>query len=286
MNWRETISKTAQYLEAHKVPDAYVAAESLAARLLKTSRANLVTSLDAETPPRYLEALRRAMSRLKSGEPLQYVLGEWDFRRLTLKCDKRALIPRPETEGLVSHVLSALDKLDSSIRPLIIDAGTGTGAIALSIASEAKRPVSIIALDISSEAIELAKENAALLNLADKVHFVVTDGLDSFDEPESIDIIVSNPPYVTSAECAVLDPRVRDFEPRLALDGGVEGLDFYERYLADALNLLKPNGQIFFEIGESQGAKVLNLMQSFGFLDARIEKDLAGLDRYAIARLP
>ena len=286
MNWRETISKTAQYLEAHKVPDAYVAAESLAARLLKTSRANLVMSLDAETPPRYLEALRRAMSRLKSGEPLQYVLGEWDFRRLTLKCDKRALIPRPETEGLVSHVLSALDKLDSSIRPLIIDAGTGTGAIALSIASEAKRPVSIIALDISSEAIELAKENAALLNLADKVHFVVTDGLDSFDEPESIDIIVSNPPYVTSAECAVLDPRVRDFEPRLALDGGVEGLDFYERYLADALNLLKPNGQIFFEIGESQGAKVLNLMQSFGFLDARIEKDLAGLDRYAIARLP
>ena len=286
MNWRETISKTAQYLEAHKVPDSYVAAESLAARLLKTSRANLVMSLDAETPPRYLEALRRAMSRLKSGEPLQYVLGEWDFRRLTLKCDKRALIPRPETEGLVSHVLSALDKLDSSIRPLIIDAGTGTGAIALSIASEAKRPVSIIALDISSEAIELAKENAALLNLADKVHFVVTDGLDSFDEPESIDIIVSNPPYVTSAECAVLDPRVRDFEPRLALDGGVEGLDFYERYLADALNLLKPNGQIFFEIGESQGAKVLNLMQSFGFLDARIEKDLAGLDRYAIARLP
>ena len=286
MNWRETISKTAQYLEAHNVPDAYVAAESLAARLLKTSRANLITSLDTETPARYLEALRRAMARLKGGEPLQYVLGEWDFRHLTLKCDKRALIPRPETEGLVSHVLSAIDKLDSSVRPLIIDVGTGTGAIALSIASEAKRPVSIIALDISPEAISLAKENAALLNLADKVHFVETDGLDSFDEPESIDIIVSNPPYVTSAECAALDPRVRDFEPRLALDGGVEGLDFYERYLADALNLLKPNGQIFFEIGESQGANVLNLMKSFGFLDARIEKDLAGLDRYAIARLP
>ena len=118
------------------------------------------------------------------------------------------------------------------------------------------------------------------------MRFAQADGLDDFDEPESIDLIVSNPPYITSADCETLDPRVRDYEPRLALDGGPNGLDFYDRYLTDALNLLKPGGAVFFELGDGQGDAVRQLMTDCGFQQIRIEKDFAGHDRYASASLP
>jgi release factor glutamine methyltransferase len=117
------------------------------------------------------------------------------------------------------------------------------------------------------------------------VKFAVADGLDDFCDPQVFDVIVSNPPYIESAVIATLDPRVRDFEPRLALDGGPEGLDFYERYLADALNVLKPGGAVFFEIGDGQGAAVRRLMESYGFGDIAVEADDAGHDRYASATL-
>jgi len=280
MTWRDVISKSAAYLAAKGVPEAEVAAELLVARLLACGRGDLAASGGKEAGERYLEAMRRAMARLVKGEPVQYVLGEWDFRRLTLKCDRRALIPRPETEELVTRVLKHLGD-----GMTVVDVGTGTGAIALSLAAEFKGEATIIATDVSEEAIALAKENAAKCGLAARVTFVVMDGLDEFDEPECVDILVSNPPYIESAVCATLDPRVRDFEPRLALDGGVRGLDFYDRYLADALNLLKPGGRVFFEIGEGQGAAVVQLMGDYGFSDIAIEKDYAGHDRYALATL-
>lgn len=280
MTWRDVISKSAAYLAAKGVPEAEVAAELLVARLLACGRGDLAASGGKEAGERYLEAMRRAMARLVKGEPVQYVLGEWDFRRLTLKCDRRALIPRPETEELVTRVLKHLGD-----GMTVVDVGTGTGAIALSLAAEFKGEATIIATDVSEEAIALAKENAAKCGLAGRVTFVVMDGLDEFDEPECVDILVSNPPYIESAVCATLDPRVRDFEPRLALDGGVRGLDFYDRYLADALNLLKPGGRVFFEIGEGQGAAVAKLMGDYGFSDIAIEKDYAGHDRYALATL-
>ena len=138
---------------------------------------------------------------------------------------------------------------------------------------------------MSEDAIQLARENAAKCGLAERVKFAVMDGLDEFDEPECVDILVSNPPYVESAVCETLEPRVRDFEPRLALDGGVAGLDFYDRYLADALNLLKVGGAVFFEIGDTQGEAVRRMMESYGFGDIRIAKDLSGRDRYASATL-
>ena len=280
MTWRDVISKSAAYLAAKGVPEAEVAAELLVARLLACGRGDLAASGGKEAGERYLEAMRRAMARLVKGEPVQYVLGEWDFRRLTLKCDRRALIPRPETEELVTRVLKHLGD-----GMTVVDVGTGTGAIALSLAAEFKGEATIIATDVSEEAIALAKENAAKCGLSARVTFVVMDGLDEFDEPECVDILVSNPPYIESAVCATLDPRVRDFEPRLALDGGVRGLDFYDRYLADALNLLKPGGRVFFEIGEGQGAAVAKLMGDYGFSDIAIEKDYAGHDRYALATL-
>jgi release factor glutamine methyltransferase len=212
------------------------------------------------------------------------VLGEWDFRTLTLKCDRRALIPRPETEELVTRVLKYLNSAGRE-RPFVVDVGTGTGAIALSLAAEYKADAVFLGTDISADAVALARENAARCRLEGRVKFAVADGLDDFDEPECIDVIVSNPPYIESAVCDTLDPRVRDFEPRLALDGGESGLDFYDRYLGDALNVLKPGGAVFFEIGENQGDALRKLMGDYGFSSITVEKDYAGHDRYASAVL-
>ena len=285
MNWREAIAKTDAYLESKNVPDARVASELMAARLLRSSRGFLNSFYEKEVPEKFLEAMRRAMRRLVAGEPLQYVLGEWDFRSLTLKCDPRALIPRPETEELVTRVLKWLKGNPSDEPRFIVDVGTGTGAIILSLAAEFKGPAVFLGTDISEAAVSLAKENAAKCALDGRVKFTVMDGLDDFDEPEVVDVLVSNPPYIESAVCETLDPRVKDFEPRLALDGGVSGLDFYDRYLADALNILKPGGAVFFEIGENQGDAVAKLMEGYGFSDVRIEKDYSGHDRYASAVL-
>ena len=285
MNWREAIAKTDAYLESKNVPDARVASELMAARLLRSSRGFLNSFYEKEVPEKFLEAMRRAMRRLVAGEPLQYVLGEWDFRSLTLKCDPRALIPRPETEELVTRVLKWLKGNPSDEPRFIVDVGTGTGAIILSLAAEFKGPAVFLGTDISEAAVSLAKENAAKCALDGRVKFTVMDGLDDFDEPEVVDVLVSNPPYIESAVCETLDPRVKDFEPRLALDGGASGLDFYDRYLADALNILKPGGAVFFEIGENQGDAVAKLMEGYGFSDVRIEKDYSGHDRYASAVL-
>ena len=290
VTWTTCLSKTSTYLSGKGVPDAEVCAELLSARLLRCGRGTLASFLEKEVEEKYLEAMRRAMARLVKGEPLQYVLGEWDFRSLTLKCDKRALIPRPETEELVTRVLkflsiSNLQPSTSNLQPpVVVDVGTGTGAIALSIAKEFPG-AAVIGTDVSEDAIALAKENAVLTGLADKVRFAVADGLDDFDEPQCLDVIVSNPPYIESAVCDTLDPRVRNFEPRLALDGGVTGLDFYERYLGDALNLLKPGGAVFFEIGEAQGPALLKLFADYGFAEGKVEKDFSGHDRYASAIL-
>ena len=221
-----------------------LAAELLVARLLNCGRGFLSPRL-AETPSeKYLEAMRRGMARLVKGEPIQYVLGEWDFRSLTLTCDKRALIPRPETEELVTRVLKFLRALDSTSQPpLVVDVGTGSGCILLSLAKEFTGEAAFLGVDISADAVALARENAARCGLTDRVKFEVADGLDDFDEPETIDVLVSNPPYISTADCAVLDPRIREWEPMNALDGGVEGLDFYERLVGDALNVLKPGGR-------------------------------------------
>ena len=284
--WRDVIALSADYLRRRNVPDPHVAAELLAARLLKCGRGFLASHMEKEISGPHLEAMRRGMVRLSGGEPVQYVLGEWDFRTLTLKCDRRALIPRPETEELAGRVLGYLKKEyggDGADVPFVVDVGTGSGCIILSLAKEFGRGV-FLGTDISAEAISLARENAALCGMEGTVKFAVSDGLDEFD-PESVDVIVSNPPYIKTEDCETLDPRVKDFEPRSALDGGVSGLDFYERFIGDALNVLKPGGALFFEIGEGQGEALREMFGSYGFSDVLVEKDFAGHDRYASGRL-
>ncbi|MGN0853507.1 MAG: peptide chain release factor N(5)-glutamine methyltransferase [Kiritimatiellia bacterium] len=283
--WKELLELGKDYLARKGVPEADVAMELLMGRLLKCGRGFLAPHFMETPAERYVEALRRGMSRLAAGEPIQYVLGEWDFRSLTLTCDRRALIPRPETEELVTRVLGFLNAYSAQTPPVVVDVGTGSGCILLALAQEFKGDAAFLGIDVSAAAVSLAAENAARCGLSSRVEFAVSDGLDDFDEPGIVDVLVSNPPYVPTDACMELDPRIRNFEPMNALDGGVQGLDFYERLIADALNVVKPGGGVFFEIGDGQGAALRKLFFDAGFDDIRIESDYAGHDRYASAVL-
>jgi len=274
----ELIALGDAFLAQRKIPDSRTVCELLAARLFKCGRLDLYRHLEAAPDARIVDALRRGLQRVAKGEPVQYVLGQWDFRGLTLKVDRRALIPRPETEQLVDLVLKA-PQVRQAAKPLVVDVGTGTGCIILSLAQELRDGV-FVGLDISAEALALARENATLTGLEGRVLFAESDGCGEFD-PASVDVLVSNPPYIPSHVVDGLEPHIRDHEPRLALDGGTDGLNVYRALLLDAVMVLKPGGGVFFEIGDEQGTALREMLEEYGFVGVAIVKDYAGKDRFA-----
>lgn len=277
---KDCIRIGAEWLQRRKVDEALVVVELLAARLCKCGRLELHRCGEQVPQQRFLDAMGRGLRRIAAGEPVQYVLGEWDFRELTLKVDARALIPRPETEQLVELVLKS-PRVQELQKPLVVDVGTGSGCIILSLASVMPDGV-FVGLDISEQALELARENAVLNKLDSHVYFAQCDGCGEFD-PGSVDLLVSNPPYIPSAVVDKLDVRIREHEPRLALDGGADGLNCYRDLLFDAVMVVKSGGSVFFEIGDDQGAAVSAMLEEFGFLDVRVHQDLAGKDRFVTA---
>ncbi len=276
------LDRSEVYLKGHGVEQPRLIAELLLSRLLKTNRPQLALHYQKALPETYLEAMRRGLKRVGSGEPVQYVLGETGFMDHMFKTDRRALIPRPETEVLVRLVLecTALWALE---RPAIADIGTGSGCIVLSLA--AARPKGrYLALDISEEAIELARENTERLELDDRVIFT-TEALSDLIEAETLDAITANLPYIPSGDIESLPRNVRDHEPIMALDGGPNGLDIITDVIEEAAIALKNNGWLFLEIGETQGRRVMEMLQSAGFLDTQIHPDLNGRERVVTGRL-
>ncbi len=246
----------------------------------------------AITPEQERE-LEKLIVRAEQGEPIQYIIGHVDFRGLEIHCDRRALIPRPETELLVEAVLSSEFRVQSSIT--IVDVGCGTGCIALALLSELPA-AKVIGVDISPDALALARENAEWLGLLERFTAVQGNLLEAFivdaascrvmqrqdaaaTMGERFDSIVSNPPYIFSKVWKNLEPCVRDFEPQLALDGGEDGLDLIRPLVEQAVRVLKPGGGLFLEIGYDQGPAVFQCLENAGFQNIRIIKDLAGLDR-------
>ncbi|MDD4102893.1 MAG: peptide chain release factor N(5)-glutamine methyltransferase [Kiritimatiellae bacterium] len=275
---KDLLSLGEGYLSRHAVPDARVACELLAACLFKCGRMELYRYADDVPSERLTDALRRGLRRVAGGEPVQYVLGQWDFRRLTLKVDRRALIPRPETEQLVDLVLKSPQAVNSE-KPLVVDVGTGTGCIILSLAQELGKGV-FVGVDKSAEALALARENAVLAGLEERVLFAESDGCGEFD-PGSVDLLVSNPPYIPTRVVDGLARHIREHEPRMALDGGADGLDVYRALLLDAVMVLKTGGGVFLEIGDDQGSSIRDLLEEYGFTGIEIHKDHAGRDRFA-----
>jgi len=277
---KQCLDLAGKYLERGKVDDPYVVAELLAARLYRCGRLALHQYADCQPTPRVLEAMRRGLQRVAQGEPIQYVLGQWDFRDLTLKVDRRALIPRPETEQLVDLVLKS-PQLAGCDKPLVVDVGTGSGCIILALAKALAGGV-FVGLDISDDALALAQENAVFTGLEGRVHFARSEGCGEFD-PGSVDILVSNPPYIPTQVVDGLERKILEHEPRLALDGGPDGLDIYRALIFDAVMVMKPGGGVFFEIGAEQGAVIAALLEEFGFTGVEIRQDYSGKDRFALA---
>ncbi len=278
------LTETALRLAEAGRDEAPLKAELLLAHVLGLSRLDaLARSSGYGQPLLELTALQEGQlaalaARVAAGEPLQYVLGEAWFWGRSFKVDRRALIPRPETEELVEHVLGS-DDLWQREYPLVADVGTGTGCIALTLAAE--RPlVRVIAADVSAEVLALARENAARLGLVGRVDWRLGDLLDGIPAG-SLDAVVSNPPYIAAAVVETLAEEVRSHEPRLALDGGADGLAVVRRLVAQAALALRGGGRVWMEIGDEQGSAVKQILTASGFAAVQIRRDLAGQDRIA-----
>lgn len=266
--------------------------EILLASILNCPRSGLYTgnlSLDA----RQRERLSRALSLRSQGVPLQYIIGESEFYGLPFKTDRRALIPRPETEILVETAIRWVTGYGERDAISILDIGTGSGCIAVSLA-KALQDYRITALDISYDALTLARENAVLNNVADKIDFIQSDLLSALRclPPAELrlrrgvfDVIISNPPYVCSGDINTLQKEI-SYEPRAALDGGRDGLDFYRAIAGSSHKFLSKNGVIFMEMGFNQSRPIKNVFQNTaGFEIIEVVKDYNGIDRVMVARL-
>jgi release factor glutamine methyltransferase len=276
MSHRELLASATAELERAGVPSARVDAEWLLAESLGVSKTELYT--DGFRPPT-LEQERRfqeLVSRRASREPLAYVLGEWGFRRLTLKVDPRVLIPRPETESLVER---CLELLADQAEPQVLDIGVGSGAIALAIADE-HPGARVVATDNSPGALEVARENLARTDVGDRVELVQGELFAGLDGP--FDLVVSNPPYVKPEEVDQLEPEVARFEPRKALVAhGVT-----EAIAEQALPRLASGAPLVLEVADGGASDVEALFTSLGYEDVRIGEDLAGRERVVEGRVP
>lgn len=221
------------------------------------------------------EEFFRLIERRSKRIPLSYVIGTRDFFGLTFKVDENVLIPEQETELLVEEVIK------HSEGKSVLDMCTGSGCIAISIALFGK-PSKVAASDISEKALEVARENAKNLK-AGEISFIQGDMFENVTD--KFDIIVSNPPYIETGEIDELMPEVRDYIPRLALDGDIDGLKFYRIISKEAVKKLNKNGRIFYEIGYNQSRAVAPILLENGFTDVKIMKDYSGLDRIVMAKL-
>lgn len=241
--------------------------------------------LDEAATVRMVAHLDSMIARHRAGEPLQYVLGEWDFRRLTLAIDRRVLIPRPETELVAA---AAIEKAGAcGPTRTVADLGTGSGAIGLSLAHELPlRGTTVWLTDASSDALDVARANLAGIGpAATNVRVAHGSWFDPLPDDVEFDVIVSNPPYVAEGS-PDLEPSVGDWEPVEALFAGTDGLADIRVIIGGAAARLRPSGWLVLEIGADQGASVGDLLCAAGYVDVEIRSDLAGRDRIALARRP
>jgi release factor glutamine methyltransferase len=249
--------------------------------------ADHVLGLDEPATERGVAQFDQMLNRRLAGEPLQYVVGSWGFRELDLLVDRRVLIPRPETEVVVDHALAELDRIRSRTggRAVVVDLGTGSGAIALSFAHERDR-VEVWATDVSADALAVARANlAGLGRSATRVRLAQGSWFAALpdDLRGGVDLVVSNPPYVARSD--VLPQEVSEWEPSASLVAGPKGTEALEILIREAPGWLAPHGVMVLEIAPHQGAPMLELAEAAGFSAARVEPDLAGRDRALVLRL-
>jgi release factor glutamine methyltransferase len=285
MTYRDMVELASDKLAAAGVDNPTQEARWLAQRAGGFDAAGLQLALDETATERSADHFRAMLERRVDGVPLQYVLERWDFRTLELFVDDRVLIPRPETEVLAEQALAECDRLGASV---VVDLGTGSGAIALAMAVERPELAEIWATDASPEALAVARANlAGLGRAATRVRLVEGSWFDPLpDELRGrIDVLVSNPPYVAESEMADLPDEVRHFEPELALVSGADGLDAVAEILAEAPAWLSRPGAVLLEMAPHQTSRAEHLARAAGFGAVSVWPDLTGRDRILLARL-
>ena len=277
-NLLETLKKSTDFLGRKGLAKPRAEAEHLFAAALGLKRLDLYLQFERLLTDAEADRLRGFVVRRGNREPLQHIVGQVEFRDLVLKSDKRALVPRPETEELIDLAL-ALFPADQAVR--VLDLGTGSGAIALALAAE--RPAwKVEAVDRSPDALALARENAAQCGLAERVAFAESDWFAAVTD--AYDLIVSNPPYLTAAEVAAAEPEVREFDPKSALIAPDEGLADLRRILTDAPRFLRTGGWVLLETGIDQHAALATLSAQLGYAESGGRPDMSGRPRFWQAR--
>ena len=272
---------TTTYLGQKGIESPRLEAHILLAHVLNCKRIDLVVRSDEEPSAKEKATYRELVKRRVDGWPVAYLTGSKEFYLLPFSVSPAVLIPRPDTETLV---LESLNRLKGRVNPTVLDLGTGSGCIAVSLAVNCPT-CRVTAVDLSPDAVELAMKNAKVNGVADRVTVLTGDLFSPVSTAARFDLVVSNPPYIAQSEIESLAPDVRDHEPRLALDGGADGMAFYRRITSSAGAFLNPNGWLIVEVGHTQAESVMDLIRlRTEFETPTTAKDAGGRSRVVMAR--
>jgi release factor glutamine methyltransferase len=282
----EVIQRSGDFLNERGVESSRLQVELLLAHLLQVPRLKLYLNFNRVLTESELAEARRLVQRRGRREPLQHILGSASFCGLEMAVNRRVLVPRPETELLAEQAWTFAEKLnrERGTSPKVLDFGTGSGCLAIAIATRCPSAI-VHALDISADALETARSNAERHGVAERLVWFPGDGFSALGTAIRYDLIVSNPPYIPTALIETLDPEVRDFDPRLALDGGKTGLNFYELLAREAGRYLEAGGRIMLELGDDQAPAVRALFSAPPWAEPAVLDDYSGCPRILIACL-
>ncbi|HEY6228519.1 MAG TPA: peptide chain release factor N(5)-glutamine methyltransferase [Verrucomicrobiae bacterium] len=278
----EAINKGAEFLARKTIESPRLQSELLLAHILNLPRLRLYLEFERALNDAQADEFRELLVRRGNHEPLQHIIGSTSFCGLPMIVTPAVLIPRPETEVLAEQVWTFLNQRENETT--FVDLGTGSGCIPIAIAAHAKKSRGV-AVDISSDALAVAKQNFEKNGLVDRIELREGDFLAALQPAERFDVIVSNPPYIATAEVELLEPEVRDHDPRLALDGGADGFNFHRALAQGAAQFLKPGGRLFIEFADGQGEALRELFGSHGWHVHGLIRDLSGVDRILFASI-
>jgi release factor glutamine methyltransferase len=277
----EAIQKSTEFLARRDVESPRLQTELLLAHVLTMPRMKLYLNFDRALSEAETNSLRELIKRRGQREPLQHIVGSTSFCGFEMAVNRHALVPRPETEILAESGWDYLSTINAG-PSTALDLGTGTGCIAIALAAKCLN-AKIVASDISSEALALAKQNAEKNNVAGRIEFVQGDGFAVLPKGAQFDLIISNPPYIPSAEIGTLQPEVRDFDPCGALDGGGDGLDFYRMFASQAKPFLKSGGKLMLEFGDGQAPALRKIFENEKWIVEAVKDDYSQRARILIA---
>ncbi|MGH2569060.1 MAG: peptide chain release factor N(5)-glutamine methyltransferase, partial [Bacteroidota bacterium] len=279
-NIRELMKKAIGHLQSKGFPEARLTVELLLSHALQCQRLELYTHFDKPLTKQELARFRELYERRLAFEPVQYIIGSVSFMGLQFQVDRRVLIPRPETETLVEQTMILCNTMEEEKVISLLEVGTGSGNIAVSIAKFVKKSI-VTSIDISQEALEVARQNGREHGVEEKVFFQNMDVYEPIDQllRRRFHILVSNPPYVSTIEWETLRPEVREYEPREATSDGADGYEVLRRLIELAPYVLIDGGTMLFEVGDDMALTVLSMMHEAGFFNLRVARDLQGMER-------